>query len=219
MKMAPIKAPKSIPGIIENPYFSRPRLFCRFYVELYSLWAPFWYNWSPLGSLLAPFWLPLAHFWLPLAHFWLPLAHFWLPLAPFWLTFGIPWLTFGALCFTFAHPGLNFLTFAVSCLHFSYLFEFYMKISCKIWFLQKFFSLSREALASSLVGLTEACLLKKAEGEGLTIDRLNFENHILGRSSRIFPKRIERTTTESRSSLVTHPSRARSGTFASGNLD
>ena len=41
----------------------------------------------------------------------------------------------------------------------------------------------------------------------------------IGQSNRIFPKRIERTPTESRSSLVTHPSRARSGTFASGNLD
>jgi len=79
--------------------------------------------------------------------------------------------------------------------------------------------LFRAALASSLVGLTEACLPKKAEGEGLTIDRRNFENHILGRSSRIFPKRIERTPTERLSSLVTHPSKARSGTFASGNLD
>ena len=66
------------------------------------------------------------------------LAHFWLPLAPFWLTFGVPWLTFGALSFTFAHPGIHFLTFAVSCPHFSYLFEFSMKISCKIWFLNNF---------------------------------------------------------------------------------
>ena len=171
---------------------------CWFYVEFGSLWAPFW---------------------LPLAHFWLPLAHFWLPLAPFWLTFGVPWLTFGALSFTFAHPGIHFLTFAVSCPHFSYLFEFSMKISCKIWFLHNFFRLFRAALASRLVGLTEACLPKKAEGEGLTIDRINFENHILSRSSRIFPKRIERTPTESTSSLVTHPSRARSGTFAAGNLD
>ena len=88
--------------------------------------------WSPLGSLLAPFWFPLAHFWHPLAHFWLPLAHFWFPLAPFWLTFDVPRLTFGALSFTFAHPGIHFLTFAVSCPHFSYLFEFSMKISCKI---------------------------------------------------------------------------------------
>ena len=87
--------------------------------------------WSPLGSLLAPFGILLAHFWLPLAHFWLPLAHF-------WLTFGVPWLTFGALSFTFAHPGIHFLTFAVSCPHFSYLFEFSMKISCKIWFLNHF---------------------------------------------------------------------------------
>ena len=94
--------------------------------------------WSPLGSLLAPFWLPLAHFWLPLAHFWPPLAHFWLPLAPFWLTFGFPWLTFGALCFTFAHPGIHFLTFAVSCPHFSYFFEFSTKISCKILVLNNF---------------------------------------------------------------------------------
>ena len=90
---------------------------CWFYVEFGSLWAPFW---------------------LPLAHFWLPLAHFWLPLAPFWLTFGVPWLTFGALSFTFAHPGIHFLTFAVSCRHFSYLFEFSMKISCKIWVLNNF---------------------------------------------------------------------------------
>ena len=122
--------------------------------------------WPPLGSLLAPFWFPLAHFWLPLAHFWLPLAHFWLPLAPFWLTFGVPWLTFGALSFTFAHPGINFLTFAVSCRHFPYFFEFSMKISCQIWFLHNFFCLFQAALASRLVGLTEACRPKKAEGEG-----------------------------------------------------
>ena len=153
-------------------------IICRIWLTLASLWLLFGSLLAPAGSLLDLFWFPLG---------------------PFWLPFGVPWLTFGALCFTFAHPGLNFLTFAVSCLHFSYLFEFYMKISCKIWFLQKIFSLSREALASSLVGLTESCLLKKAEGEGLTIDRLNFENHILGRSSRIFPKRIERTPTESTS--------------------
>ena len=33
-------------------------------------------------------------------------------------------------------------------------------------FLHNFFGLFREALASRFVGLTEACLLKKAEGEG-----------------------------------------------------
>ena len=104
--------------------FSRPCLLCSFYVEFGSPWAPF-------GVLS-------AHFWRPLAHFWPPLAHFWLPLAPFWLTFGVSWLTFGALSFTFAHPGIHFLTFAVSCHHFSYLFEFSMKISCKIWFLNHF---------------------------------------------------------------------------------
>ena len=74
----------------------------------------------------------LMHFGRPLAHFWLPLAHFWLPLGPFWFTFGIPWLTFGALSFTFAHPGIHFLTFALSCPHFSYFLEFSTKISCKI---------------------------------------------------------------------------------------
>ena len=81
--------------------------------------------WESFGSLLTPFGVLLAHFWLPLAHFWLPLALF-------WSTFGVPWLTFGALSFTFAHPGIHFLTFAVSCRHFSYLLEFSMKISCKI---------------------------------------------------------------------------------------
>ena len=74
--------------------FSRPYLLYAFYVE---------------------FGLPWALFWSPLAHFGLPLAHF-------LLTFGVPWLTFGALSFTFAHPGLNFLTFAVSCPHFSSIF-------------------------------------------------------------------------------------------------
>ena len=70
--------------------------------------------WSPLGSLLAPFWLPLASLLAPAGSL---LA---LPLAPFWLTFGVPWLTFGTLCFTFAHPGIHFLIFAVSCPHFWY---------------------------------------------------------------------------------------------------
>ena len=83
------------------------------------------------GSLWAPFWLPLAH-WVTFGSRWLTFSSLWLPLGPFWLTFGVPWLTFGALSFTFAHPGLNSLTFAVSCLHFSYFFEFYMKISCKV---------------------------------------------------------------------------------------
>ena len=120
-------------------------ILCWIWLTLGALWPPFGSLLAPAGSLLAPFWLPLApfgvllaHFWLPLAHFWLPLAHFWLPLAPFWLTFGVPWLTFGALSFSFAHPGIHFLTFAVSCRHFSYLFEFSMKISCKIWFLNHF---------------------------------------------------------------------------------
>ena len=122
----------------------------------YRFWDAFW---SPFGSLWAPFGFPLATLGSLLAPFWLPLA-------PFWLTFGVPWLTFGALSFTFAHPGINFLTFAVSCRHFSYLFEFSMKISCKIWFLHNFFGLFQAALASRLVGLTEACQPKKAEGEG-----------------------------------------------------
>ena len=80
--------------------------------------------WLTLGSILAPFGSLLAPFWLPSA--------------PFWLTFGVPWLTFGALCFTFAHLGIHFLTSAVSCPHFSYLFELSMRISCKIWFLNHF---------------------------------------------------------------------------------
>ena len=88
----------------------------------------------PFGAL----WVTLGVFCSLLAPFWCPLAHFWCPLAPFWLTFGVPWLTFGALSFTFAHPGIHFLTFAVSCPHFSYLFEFSMKIPCKIWFLNHF---------------------------------------------------------------------------------
>ena len=110
-------------------HFGRP--LAHFWLPFGSRWLPFCARWLTFGSLWAPFWLPLAHFWLPLAHFWLPLA-------PFWLTFGVPWLTFGALSFTFAHPGIHFLTFAVSCPHFSYLFEFSMKISCKIWFLNHF---------------------------------------------------------------------------------
>ena len=92
-------------------------ILCWIWLTLCSLWPPFGSLLAPAGSLLAPFWLPLG---------------------PFWLTFGVPWLTFGALSFTFAHPGIHFLTFAVSCPHFSYLFEFSMKISCKIWFLNHF---------------------------------------------------------------------------------
>ena len=41
----------------------------------------------------------------------------------------------------------------------------------------------------------------------------------IGKKGSLSIKRIERTPTESTSSLVTHPSRARSGTFAAGNLD
>ena len=81
------------------------------------------------------FMLILCWFYVDFGSLWAP---FLVPLAPFWLTFGVPWLTFGALSFTFAHPGIHFLTFAVSCPHFSYLFEFSMKISCKIWFLNHF---------------------------------------------------------------------------------
>ena len=81
-------------------------ILCGIWLTLGSLLAPVGSLLAPAGSLLAPFWLPLG---------------------PFWLTFGVPWLTFGALSFTFAHPGLNSLTFAVSCLHFSYLLEFHMK--------------------------------------------------------------------------------------------
>ena len=104
-------------------------------------------------------------------HLLLPLAHFWLPLAPFWLTFGVPWLTFGVLSFTFAHPGIHFLTFD-------------------------------ENIVQNLI-----------------LKSFSLQLTVLGQSNRIFPKRIERTPTESTSSLVTHPSRARSGTFAAGNLD
>ena len=141
--------------------------------------------WSPLGSLLAPFWLPLAHFWLPLAHFWLPLAHFWLPLAPFWLTFGFPWLTFGALCFTFAHPGIHFLTFAISCPHFSYFLEFSTKISCK--------NLSFKQFSLQI--------------------RFSVNQIVFSRSAPNAPQQKIHP-------LFYNPSsRARSGTFASGNLD
>ena len=84
--------------------FSEGRLLDAFWSSL--LTAP--------GSLLAPLGSLLA----PLAHFWHPLAFF--------------WLTLGALSFIFAYSGFDFVTFAVSCLHFSYLFEIYMKISCKI---------------------------------------------------------------------------------------
>ena len=115
--------------------------------------------------------------------FWRPFrdlfrrSTFWCILGVRWLTFGSLWVPFGALLvslgsllvpfsFTFAHPGINFLTFAVSCRHFSYLLEFSMKISCKIWFLHNFFDLFQAASASRLVGLTDACQPKKAEGEG-----------------------------------------------------
>ena len=84
----------------------RPPILGAIWLTLGSLWPPFGSLLAPAGSLLAPFWLPLD---------------------PFWLTFGVPWLTFRALSFTFAYPGLNFLTFAVSLRHFSYLLEFPMK--------------------------------------------------------------------------------------------
>ena len=95
---------------------------------------PLAHFWLPFGSR----WLTFGSRWLTFGSRWLTFGSLWLPLAPFWLTFGVPWLTFGALSFTFAHPGIHFLTFAVSCPHFSYLFEFSMKISCKIWFLNHF---------------------------------------------------------------------------------
>ena len=69
---------------------------------------------------LAHFGLPFGSRWLTFGSRWLTFGSLWLPLGPFWLTFGVPWLTFGALSFTFAHPGIHFLTFAVSCRHFSY---------------------------------------------------------------------------------------------------
>ena len=135
-----------------NPTRSpRGGLFLIFFATLSFMFILCWI-WLTFGSLLAPF----GSLWAPFCSLW----------APFWLTFGVPWLTFGALSFTFAHPGINFLTFAVSCRHFSYLLEFSMKISCKIWFLHNFFCLFQAALASRLVGLTEACRPKKAEGEG-----------------------------------------------------
>ena len=85
--------------------------------------------------ILCWIWLTFDSHLAPFGSLWAPFCSLW---APFWLTFGVPWLTFGALSFTFAHPGIHFLTFAVSCRHFSYLFEFSMKISCKIWFLNNF---------------------------------------------------------------------------------
>ena len=114
-------------GVLFRTFFATLSFMCRFsprppilgaiWLTLGSLWPPFGSLLAPAGSLLAPFWLPLG---------------------PFWFTFRVPWLTFGALSFTFGHSEINLLTFAVSCPHFSYLFEFSMKISCKIWFLNHF---------------------------------------------------------------------------------
>ena len=125
---------------------------------------------EPLLSATIHFESHLAHFGLPLGGLWRTLGSYCLPfgsfLVPLGSLLGVPWLTFGALSFTFAHPGIHFLTFAVSWPHFSYLFELSMKISCKIWFLHNFFGLFQAALASTLGGLTEACQPKEAEGEG-----------------------------------------------------
>ena len=62
-------APKSIPGIHQNPYFSRP--------------CP-----------KVDFWM---HFGRPLAPFGLPFGSLWPLLGSLWLTFGSLWFPFGAL--------------------------------------------------------------------------------------------------------------------------
>ena len=75
-------APKSIPGIIKNPYFSQP-------------------------CLKIDFWM---HFGRPLAHFWHPLASKWLPLGSRWLPFGSLLAPFGSLLHPFGslnkHPRI-----------------------------------------------------------------------------------------------------------------
>jgi len=75
MKMAPKTVPKSIPGIIKNPYFSRPSLLSWFYVDFMLILVTILIHLAPFGTLLAPFGTLLAHFWCPLAHLWYPWGH------------------------------------------------------------------------------------------------------------------------------------------------
>ena len=138
-------------------------ILCWIWLTLGSLLAPVGSLLAPAGSLLAPFWLPLG---------------------PFWLTFGVPWLTFGALCFTFAHPGIHFLTFAVSCPHFWSFLELSTKIACKI----------------------------------LILDNFLWKSH--SRSLKSYFPEAHRTHPNRKYIFSCNPSfKARSGTFAAGNLD
>ena len=131
--------------------------------------------------------------------FMLNLAHFGLPFGSPWLTFGSLWLPFGSLLAPFgsllAHFWCPLAHFWCPFLHFCSPREPFSHFCCVLSSFFVPFGIFHENIVQ------------------------NHENLILGQSSRIFPKRIERTPTESTSSLVTHPSRARSGTFAAGNLD
>ena len=130
-------APKSIPGIHQNPYFSRP--------------CPKVDFWMHFGRPLAPFGLPFCSPW-PL------LDSLWLTFGSLWRTFGSLLLTFGSLCLPFGSllrpfgslwlsPGLIFhifMYFLRTCRAKSFL-RFLMYFSSKIKFSVNQIVLSRSA--------------------------------------------------------------------------
>ena len=77
--------------------------------------------WMYFGDPLAPF----GSLWLPFGSLWPPFGSLLAPLAPFWLTLAIFWLAF-------AHPKATFPPFCCLLPSFLQLFEFSMKILCKI---------------------------------------------------------------------------------------
>ena len=200
-----------------------------------SRWLTFGSRWLPFGSLLAPFGSLLAHFWCPLAHFWCPFllfssprdqfSHFCCILSSFFISFWIfhenivQNLSCQRQC---SAPGLegwvtreDLLSVGVRSMRFGKIrfdgprmwFSIYMKISCQIWFLHNFsFAFFRR------LRLLDWSVWQRHANQKRQRERVNsnnrpnkFRKSNLGPSNRIFPKRIERTPTESTSSLVTHP--------------
>ena len=81
-------APKIVPNIIQNHYFSQPCPKIGFGMQHAP---PFGSTWLPLGSLLASFGLlcgslrsPLGSLWPPSGASWLPFGWFWHPLGSIW---------------------------------------------------------------------------------------------------------------------------------------
>ena len=154
----------------------------------------FWRHFSKVYFFIH-FGRPLSHFGCPLAHLWFPFGSPWLPFGSLWLTFGSLWLPFGSLWLPFGSLLVPFgsllLTRAVHFITFA--------VS---WPLFRYFSIFTWKIPCKIIFLKNSH--RKSHSQSI---------------KSYFPEEC-RTHPNRKYILSCNPSsRARGGTFASGNLD